>query len=68
MRKFIAIQVERATEDGTPRNANLVYIKDPTLEQKATTITARQSVDSYYPDVHAHHRQRFGRLKEAPYA
>jgi hypothetical protein len=27
MRKFIAIQTERAVEDGTPRDASLVYIK-----------------------------------------
>jgi hypothetical protein len=28
MRKFIAIQVERATEDGTPHAASLAYIKE----------------------------------------
>jgi hypothetical protein len=28
MRKFIAIQVERAAEDGTPRDASLAYIKE----------------------------------------
>jgi hypothetical protein len=28
MRKFIAIQVERAIEDGTPRDASLAYIKE----------------------------------------
>jgi hypothetical protein len=34
MRKFIALQVERAAEDGTPCDASLAYIKDPTPEQK----------------------------------
>jgi hypothetical protein len=28
MRRFIAIQVERATEDGTPRDQSLAYIKE----------------------------------------
>ena len=28
MRKFIAIQIERAAEDGTPRDASLAYIKE----------------------------------------
>ena len=28
MRKFIAIQVDRAVEDGTPRDASLAYIKE----------------------------------------
>ena len=28
MRKFIAIQLDRAAEDGTPRDANLAYIKE----------------------------------------
>ena len=28
MRKFIAIQVERAAEDGMPRDASLAYIKE----------------------------------------
>jgi hypothetical protein len=28
LRKFIAIQVDRAAEDGTPRDASLAYIKE----------------------------------------
>jgi hypothetical protein len=28
MRKFIAIQVERAAKDGTPRDTSLAYIKE----------------------------------------
>jgi len=28
MRKFIAIQMERAAEDGTPRDESLAYIKE----------------------------------------
>ena len=59
MRKFIAIQTERAVEDGTPRDASLVYIKARSVSQSPT-----RPVGSAWKAAASAHHGRVRRVDE----